>query len=71
MPFNWNAENERSMLLLAMGKTVSFDKTSQFCTEVAAFLGGGVTPNAVRSVFCIYDSLVPATRRGSFVLNLT
>lgn len=57
MPFNWNSENERTILLLAMGKTVSFDKASPFCAEVATFLGGGVTANAVR--YCLQRFLLP------------
>jgi hypothetical protein len=44
----WNSDSERNILLLAMGKTVSFHKSGSFCAEVATFLGGGVTPNAVR-----------------------
>ncbi len=53
MPFTWNSETERHILLLAMGKTVSFDKTGPFCAEAAASLGGGVTSNAVR--YCVLD----------------
>ncbi len=48
MPFTWTSESEKTILLKAMGKQVSFDKTSPFCAEVAASLGGGVTQNAVR-----------------------
>jgi hypothetical protein len=44
----WDGESERILLLLAMGRTVSFNKHGSFCAEVATFLGGGVTPNAVR-----------------------
>ena len=50
MSFTWNSEADRTILLLAMGKTVSFHKASPFCAEVASFLGGGVTPNAVRYI---------------------
>lgn len=50
MPFAWTSESEKTILLKAMGKQVSFDKTSPFCIEVAASLGGGVTPNAVRYI---------------------
>lgn len=54
MPFTWNSDAEKTLLLMSMGKHVSFDKTSSFCKEVAAALGGGVTPNAVRYIHVVF-----------------
>jgi hypothetical protein len=57
MPFTWTSESEKTILVMAMGKQVSFDKASPFCAEVAASLGGGVTPNAVRYYLAVFSSL--------------
>jgi hypothetical protein len=51
MPFDWTAERERSMLLMAI-QEANVKPTKQLWSTVAANLGGGLTPSAVR-----YDSV--------------
>jgi hypothetical protein len=47
MPFDWTAERERSMLLMAI-QEANVKPTKQLWSTVAANLGGGLTPSAVR-----------------------
>src|ERR1700722_7482924 len=47
MPFDWTAERERLMLLMAI-QEANVKPTKQLWSTVAANLGGGLTPSAVR-----------------------
>ena len=47
MPFDWTAESERLMLLMAI-QEANIKPTKQLWSTVAANLGGGLTPSAVR-----------------------
>jgi hypothetical protein len=47
MPFVWTAETERLMLLMAI-QEANVKPTKQLWSTVAANLGGGLTPSAVR-----------------------
>ena len=48
MPYQWTAERERRMLLLAIS-SANLRPSSDTWTTVAALLGDGLTPSAVRS----------------------
>lgn len=47
MPYQWNAERERQMLLLAISRA-NLRPSADTWSAVAALLGGGLTPSAVR-----------------------
>ena len=47
MPFVWTAETERLMLLMAI-QEANVKPTKQLWSTVAANLGGGLSPSAVR-----------------------
>lgn len=47
MPYQWNAERERQMLLLAISRA-NLRPSADTWTAVAALLGGGLSPSAVR-----------------------
>jgi hypothetical protein len=47
MPFDWTAEKERLMLLMAI-QEANVKPTKQLWSTVAAKLGGGLSPSAVR-----------------------
>ena len=56
MPYQWNAERERTMLLLAVS-AAKLKPSAPTWTAVAELLGEGLTPSAVRSAlpFSILD----------------
>jgi hypothetical protein len=58
MPFDWTAERERLMLLMAI-QQANLKPTKQLWSSVATSLGGGLTPSAVR---CDYPDSTAATR---------
>jgi hypothetical protein len=47
MPYQWNAERERQMLLLAISRA-NLRPSADTWTAVSALLGGGLTASAVR-----------------------
>lgn len=58
MPFKWDDQTDKLLLVMAMGRTVSFDKKGPFCAEVSEALlriyGHEITPNAVREAFSVF-----------------
>ena len=50
MPYNWNAESERAMLLIACAELKPSSTTWQ---KVADRLGGGLNANAVRCAYVL------------------
>jgi hypothetical protein len=58
MPFDWTAERERLMLLMAI-QEANLKPNMQLWSSVATNLGGGLTPSAVR---CDYVNTVDSAK---------
>ena len=55
MVFNWTAEADRAILLIAIRES-GFSCSQTFLETAAAELGGGVTPKAVRYVIALLQA---------------